>query len=174
MYDIAIADQQEALAVDEAYLIEVGQRTLAEEQVAAAQISIVLVDNPTIHELNRQYLDHDEPTDVLSFLLDCESGEAAEPEVNAAMGAGKQIDGEIIISAEMAAQRAPEFGWSPTDELVLYLVHGLLHLTGYDDLEPEAQQNMRRREREILALWNLSPRHSTGTSPGAPEERIRD
>jgi probable rRNA maturation factor len=63
-----------------------------------------------------------------------------------------------VVSAETARRRAPEFGWPPHQELTLYLVHGLLHLCGYDDTTPGEEQLMRRRESEVLALLGLKPR----------------
>ena len=126
-----------------------------------------MVDNAAIRVLNRQHLDHDYETDVLSFLFDCTEPTQDEPAVqdstvkNALVerhlrGRGKQIDGEVIVSGEMAAQQADKFGWSPRDEVVLYVVHGLLHLLGYDDKNETETRLMRSRERAILRIWNLS------------------
>ena len=157
MYAIAIADSQQALELDEAFVREVAGRVLAEERVAGAEISVALVDNPTMRELNRQYLNHDYDTDVLSFLLDCDESEVPAATEHAPRGAGKRIEGEIIVSTEMAVQRAADFGWSSRDEAVLYLIHGLLHLAGYDDLTKPEKELMRQRERQLLAIWNLTP-----------------
>ncbi len=70
------------------------------------------------------------------------------------------IEGEVIVSAEMALEMAAQYHWQGSDELCLYLVHGLLHLCGYDDLSPEEQIVMRRRERDILQFWNLTPHYA--------------
>lgn len=172
-YTIEIANSQTCLDIDEPFLHTVAQRTLAEEQVRSASVSIAVIDNAAIRELNRRFLDHDAATDVLSFVLDCE-GPADSPDVvpasrpmqaeadagtDAARGRGKRIDGEVIIGAEMARQTAEDYDWRPHDELVLYLVHGLLHLCGYDDLDDQEQRAMRERERTILGLWGLVPRY---------------
>ena len=69
------------------------------------------------------------------------------------------LEGEIIISAEYAAREAETFGWSPQNEMLLYAIHGTLHLTGYDDLEPDLKAEMRAKEREYLATFDLSPRY---------------
>ncbi len=84
-------------------------------------------------------------------------------------GAGRCIDGEVLVSAEMAVQMAARFGWSSRDELTLYLVHGLLHLCGYDDLSPTERRLMRQREREILAQLQIvaRPRSGRGRRPVA-------
>lgn len=157
MYEIEITDSQSYVELDEDFLREVVERTLAEEQVAAAEISVAIVDNPTIHRLNREYLQHDYETDVLSFVLEEENGQEFAPGAPGPRGTGKRIEGEVILSAQMAAQQAPQFLWSPQDEAVLYLVHGLLHLVGYDDLTEVEQRAMREREGAILSLWNLKP-----------------
>jgi probable rRNA maturation factor len=159
MYQIEFANSQDILEIDEAFLHEVARRTLAEEQVQTAEISVAVVDNSTIHELNRRYLAHDCATDVLSFLLEC-TAPAEPPDAPPSerrRGAGKRLEGEVVLSAEMAAETAASFGWSPHSELALYLVHGLLHLAGYDDLSDPERAIMRAREREILALWKLAP-----------------
>lgn len=154
MFEIEIHNAQDHLPVDEAYLQEVACRTLAEERVASAVISIAVVDNAAIRELNRTYLDHDYETDVLSFLLESEPTDS-----------GPRIEGEVVVSAEMALHSAAEFDWTPGDELVLYLVHGLLHLTGYDDQNPAARQRMRDRERAILGLWDRAPHYKEVVEP---------
>jgi probable rRNA maturation factor len=169
MYQIDIADTQDCLELDEAFLVQVVQRVLTEEQVTAAEISVALVDNPAIHDINRQYLGHDYPTDVISFLLDCEpaSEESSSTELPATLrGRGKRLDGEVIISTETAIQEADNFGWSPREEVVLYLIHGLLHLVGYDDLSSTEQSVMRARERAMLALLNITPPDPAETHSG--------
>ena len=131
----------------------IARLVLAAEEVARATISVALVDNQAIHRLNRRHLNHDYETDVLSFLFESEPdvrGTTATPENP--RGQRRRIDGEIVISAEMALQSAPRFGWSAAEELALYLVHGLLHLCGYDDGSDSERRLMRKRERAILNL----------------------
>lgn len=98
-------------------------------------VSIAIVDDPTIHELNRVHLDHDWPTDVISFVFENEAG---------------KVNGEIIASADTASKLAAAAGWDPADELLLYIVHGLLHLAGMDDIEEEARKQMRCQEQMCL------------------------
>lgn len=168
-YQIDIHNAQSSVLLEEAFLRDVAVHVLQAERVAAAQISIALVDNATIRRLNRDYLSHDEETDVLSFLLDSSvrpaparrgdtCGGAASADV-VPRGAGKRLEGEVVISAEMAAAVAPDFRWTPRDEVVLYLVHGLLHLAGYDDLDPAERRLMRRRECVMLERWGLAPHY---------------
>ena len=106
-------------------------------------MSIAVVDDAAIREVNRRHLDHDGPTDVIRFPF---SG-PGDPE----------LSGELVISAEMAAAVAARCGLDPGAEFALYLVHGLLHLCGYDDSTDAERARMRRREDEILAALGVSP-----------------
>jgi probable rRNA maturation factor len=148
MYNIAIANEQTLLESDEERLRAAAAHVLAAEEIRTATISIAIVDDAALRALNRRHLDHDYDTDVLSFLLD---GEPDEPAATVPRGRGKRIEGEVIASAEMAIRRAAEFHWPPGDELTLYVVHGLLHLAGYDDLTDDERALMRQREQELLS-----------------------
>jgi probable rRNA maturation factor len=141
MGKIAIATPQEAVAVDRRRVREVVRAVLDGEGIADAEVSLAFVDNPTIHALNKRYLDHDEPTDVLSFPLG-ESG-------------AKRLAGELVIGAEVAQAQARERGHDVQQELALYVIHGLLHLCGYDDKTDDAAREMRQRERHYLAALGL-------------------
>jgi probable rRNA maturation factor len=141
MSRISIATPQEVVPVDRARMREVVRAVLAGEQVADAEISLAFVDNPTIHRLNQRYLQHDEPTDVLSFPL-------SEP-------GGARLAGELVIGAEVAAAQAAARGHDVQAELALYVIHGLLHLCGHDDHDDAAAAAMRQRERHYLHQLGL-------------------
>ena len=141
MGKIAIATPQETVPVDRKRVRDIVRAILDGEGVADAEISLAFVDNPTIHTLNKRYLDHDEPTDVLGFPL-------SEPNA-------KRLAGELVIGAEVARAQAEERGHDVQDELALYVIHGLLHLCGYDDKDDQAAQEMRQRERHYLAVLGL-------------------
>jgi probable rRNA maturation factor len=171
MYVVDVSNTQSVLDIDEDFLRRVTEQTLEDERINQAEISLAIVDNLTIHDLNIRFLQHDYPTDVLSFLFESDGGDeekarTSEPKglTTGRRGAGKRIEGEIIVSAEMARDMALEYGWQPQDELVLYVVHGLLHLAGYDDLDEDEKRVMRGREREVLALWKLTPRYAEDAS----------
>lgn len=168
MYEVELADQQDSLAIDEQRIREVVSRVLQEEGVAAAEISVAIVDNPTMRELNKQYLQHDYDTDVLSFLLSCEGGDEDSDALPVGRGRGKTIDGQLIVSSDMAIDMAKQYRWEPHDELVLYVVHGLLHLVGFDDLSASEKTLMRSRERQLLNLWDLSPHYDEDSPSAAP------
>ena len=154
-YTIDITDEQSRVQIDLERLRAIAADLLRYEEVASAEISVALIDGGTMRELNRQHLDHDYDTDVLSFLLECD--EPTEPRSDAPRGSGKMIDGEVLVSTDVAAKAAGDFGWSVENEVTLYLVHGLLHLVGYDDLSDDEKAIMRQRERYHLARWDLHP-----------------
>ena len=152
MYEIEIANNQECLTIDEDFVRAIVRQTLQTEQVSSATISVAIVDNAQIHELNRQYLNHDYETDVLSFLLEESSAETSNEKTVTPRGAGKTIDGEVIVSSEMAIEMAADYSWDAIDELTLYIVHGVLHLCGYDDLTAEELPIMRARECHVFEI----------------------
>ncbi len=138
---ISVATPQEAVAVDRGLMRRAARAVLAGEGVADAEISLAFVDDPTIHRLNRQFLDHDEPTDVLSFPL-------SEPN-------SRRLSGELVIGAEVAKAQAEARGHDLQAELALYVIHGLLHLCGHDDHDDAGAAAMRERERRYLAELGL-------------------
>ncbi len=147
MSKISIASPQETVPIDRGRMREVVRTVLGGESVAEADVSLAFVDNATIHRLNRQFLQHDEPTDVLSFPL-------SEP-------GSRKLSGELVIGAEVALAQATERGHDVQAELALYVIHGLLHLCGHDDHDPSAAEQMRERERRYLkelGLPDISPR----------------
>ena len=179
-YSIAFTNRQRILRVDFRRLGRLARSVLTREEVARAEISVAIVDDPQIHALNREFLKHDFPTDVISFRLDEDKmpqDRARSPRLAGApaarrvgthgransaprvlrRGAGKSIDGEIVISAETARRSFRDCGTTPAAELALYLVHGLLHLCGYDDLTGREKRLMRRREAEALCDWKDPP-----------------
>ena len=144
MNNIDIANEQTALPVDELRLRQIVEAMVEDEFPAETHLSLAVVDDATIARLHEEFLDEPGPTDVLSFLLEQE---------------GDHLDGEVVASAETALREAPRYGWSPAEELLLYLVHGLLHLAGYDDETAAQQAAMHGREAEILARFGITARH---------------
>ena len=144
MIEIELSNQQDAHRVDEPRIVTAVERILQDEGIRKGTVSIAIVDDPTIHELNRRFLQHDYPTDVLSFPLERRRG---------------YLEGEVVLSADTAAGSCGRFGWTLDDELLLYAVHGTLHLVGYDDGAPEDRQRMRERESHYLAGFGLEARY---------------
>ena len=141
MAKISIASPQEIIVIDRGKMREVARAVLEGEGIADYEISLAFVDNPTIHRLNKRFLDHNEPTDVLSFPL-------SDP-------SARKLAGELVIGVEVAHQQAIERGHSVEAELALYVIHGLLHLCGHDDKSDVAAAEMRERERHYLAALGL-------------------
>lgn len=135
---------EHAFPLDEARLKKGVLTVLKDAGIEDGEISIAIVDDAEMHALNRKYLDHDYPTDVLSFVLEEDDG---------------LLDGEIIASSDYAAREAEIYKWTAEDEILLYVIHGSLHLVGYDDLEPTSKQKMREAERYYLAPFGLTPRY---------------
>jgi probable rRNA maturation factor len=140
---IEIADEQEAHVVSYERLITAVRTILSDAGFTAGEVSIAIVTDEAMHGLNRQYLQHDYPTDVLSFVLEAED---------------ERMVGQLIVSADYAAREAPTFGWTTDDELLLYTIHGALHLVGYDDLEPDLKAEMQDQESAYLAQFGLTRR----------------
>ncbi len=136
MIRVKIASPQEIVLLDYAKLRETARAVLEGEGVSEAQVSLAFVDNTTIHSLNKRFLNHDEPTDVLSFPM-------SSP-------AAKVFEGELVMGAEVAKAQAAERGHDVGAELALYVIHGLLHLCGYDDHDDKDALRMRERERHYL------------------------
>ncbi len=116
-----------------------------------SELSITFVDNERIQEINRDYRDKDNPTDVISFALE-EMGEGEIEIVGADM---PRVLGDIIISIPRTKEQAEEYGHSFLRELGFLAVHGFLHLVGYDHEEQEEEEIMFSKQREILDAYGL-------------------
>ncbi len=136
MIDIAITNRQNNLSINADLLANACRRILAGDGHVAAAISLAVVDDAEMHDLNRAHLDHDYPTDVLSFPL-------SDP--------GSPLSGEVIVSADTAIKNASEYGNLAEEELLLYVVHGVLHLVGLGDKSPADSKKMRQAEAYWLA-----------------------
>jgi probable rRNA maturation factor len=134
-FEVLFSNEQSTHAVDGEQLVAAARAVLQESDFSSAMISLAVVDDATIHELNRQFLNHDYPTDVLSFALQDD---------------GTHLEGEVIISADTAAATATDLGCTPAAEQLLYVIHGMLHLVGYCDKSPEYSKEMRLAEARFL------------------------
>lgn len=141
MSKIAIHSPQEIVPIDRGRLRDVARAVLDGENVKDYEISLAFVDNATIHRLNKQYLNHDEPTDVLSFPYSAANA--------------KKLEGELVVGVQIALEQASERGHDVQAELALYVIHGLLHLCGYGDKSADDEKSMRARERHYLESLGL-------------------
>jgi probable rRNA maturation factor len=139
---IQIADEQTCLPLDRRLLRRAVRRVLRDAGVRKARISVAVVDDETIARLNWRYLRHRGPADVLSFPLGQRDG----------------LEGEVIVGAQAALRAAPRYGWPPHDELLLYVIHGTLHLVGHDDGSPAPRAEMQKRETAVLEKLGITRR----------------
>jgi probable rRNA maturation factor len=112
-----------------------------------AELCLKLVDEATITQYNKQYMEKDGPTDVLSFPMDeLRPGREGEPE-------DEGILGDMLLCPQYAAAQAPSFSRTPDDEMHLLTIHGILHLLGYDHAEPAEEREMFGLQARLLAEW---------------------
>lgn len=110
------------------------------------EVSLSLVDNVEIQQLNRDYRGKDNPTDVLSFpMIDDETPLMGE----------EKILGDIVISVEKAVEQAKEYNHSFYREMCFLTVHSMFHLMGYDHMEEDEERLMRHKEEEVLTLLGI-------------------
>lgn len=147
---IAVADDLPAdvvsliASVDSADLERAAQQALVSAGRPQAQATILLTDDVSIQELNRRYAGVDAPTDVLSFSAwEGDPGFVVAPEMAAYLG-------DIVISVPYAARQAAAVGRALDAELRLLVVHGILHLLGYDHATDAEEAIMWEKQRSIL------------------------
>lgn len=134
----------------EANLLALLQTAATTEELAEGEISVMLVDDEKIQELNRIYRDKDQPTDVLSFPM----YEADQVEIET-FDDEPLLLGDIIISIPRAKEQAKDYKHSFERELGFLLVHGFLHLLGYDHGDKGSEGEMFARQDEILTKHGL-------------------
>jgi probable rRNA maturation factor len=151
MAKIEITDLQDHVRLDKKIILQLVRRVMKAEGRSAKSLSIVLTDNRHIRDLNREYLNRDGLTDVISFPLEDLDWPAG---IHTATNGG--LNGEIIASAELAFQQAEATHGDAQAELLLYVVHGLLHLMGYDDRTPQGAKRMHGREDALLEEFGFA------------------
>ena len=142
MIEIDVTNQQSELPIDAGLVRRAVRAVLQGESIAEARIGVAVVDDATIRGLNRRYLKHDCTTDVLSFVLE---------------RSDDRLEGEVIVCAQTARSAGPQFGWTAQNELLLYVVHGVLHLVGHADSTLEERGRMQSLERAHLAGFGIEP-----------------
>jgi len=146
---VEVSNRQDLLPLSPDRFILAIANVLNGEDIPSSEINVAVVDNATIHDTNRKFLQHDYPTDVITFPWDDEETDDGP------------LQGDIMVSAEMAQQVAGEYGWAADDELLLYVIHGTLHLAGYDDHCDEDRAVMRERETHYLDSLGIDISHRT-------------
>ena len=134
--------------VDVGSLEQVAQQVLVLAEIEAqSELSLRITDDDTLKDLNLQYMGIDAPTDVLSFPVAFQNPDTGNPYL-----------GDILISYPTAAVQAEASGHPPTEEIKLLLVHGILHLLGYDHTTPEEKQAMWSLQDAILEALQIQAR----------------
>jgi probable rRNA maturation factor len=135
-------------SVDRPWARKIARRVLKDEGIVPPyEVGLVFTDSQTVQQLNRDYRGVNRPTDVLAFYMlardTVDNSFPLPPD-------GVTRLGEVIISYPQAVAQATEQGHSIERELALLVIHGILHLLGYDHEEPEDEIKMRAREKELL------------------------
>lgn len=158
--EIQIAiDEPFAAPGREEWMARQAARVLASEGMHGCALSVLVTDDETVRELNREHRHEDKPTDVLSFGLTelakpAVDDEGPFPEFVLPPGVPRPL-GDVVIAYPTAERQAAEHGRSVEHELAHLLIHGILHILGYDHYLPEEERVMRAREETLLAerLW---------------------
>lgn len=135
--EVIVQDRQSSKRVDPQEVKEWAERILQHLGLKGRELSVLLVDDSEIRELNRKYLGRDRPTNVLAFPME---------------GPQPFPLGDVVISTETAEREARERGVSLEEEMALLLAHGVLHLIGYDHEGDKEEALMRVKEEEILRV----------------------
>ncbi len=155
---MSVSVRRAGTTADSSRLRRDAHRLLRHAELADAELSIVLGDDAFVHQLNLQWRGVDQPTDVLSFAM----GEGADAELN------PDVLGDIVISVDTATRQAAEVGHPLEQELRVLLVHGFLHLLGYDHLEPADAEEMRGAEERLLAVLDAGGTGLVARAMSAP------
>jgi probable rRNA maturation factor len=141
MISVTVTNAQEQLPIDKKRLRQAVRMVIEDASIPRAKISVAVVDDDTIARLHERYLQDPTPTDVLSFALE---------------QSAQYLEGEIVIGAGVAIASAADYNWTAAEELLLYALHGALHLVGYDDVTPKKRSKMREMEKEYLKRLGLN------------------
>jgi len=150
--NVAITSRQRMRKINRRLLKQITAGLLADLKIESVELGIHLVASPEMTRLNEKFLRHAGPTDVITFNYSVPGSGTPDP--------GPQIHGEIFICMNEAVTQARKFGTSWQSEVVRYVVHGILHLLGFDDALPAARRTMKREEnhrlRELSRRFPLS------------------
>ena len=147
---VEIVSSQEAVRVPRKRIAEVAAKIARQEGIRVSHIEIAVAAEDEMAAMNRRYLHHAGATDVLSFDLSDDVTDG--------------LVGQVVVCGDVAAREAPIHGHSAQRELLLYVIHGLLHLTGYDDKTPRLAARMHAKAEELLAEVYPLPRRQRGRS----------
>ena len=156
--NIATVNFQQRIFIPISKIRSAAQLVCRRLRFKSSDLSIVFVGERRMRTLNRKYLRHDHVTDVLSFPSRTMFGIVGNPVFGSPIktfgddNLFHSLGGEIIVCPAVARRNAKRYGNSIEREILLYVVHGILHLCGYDDHKPADIQRMRRKEQQIMDL----------------------
>ncbi len=136
--NIHIIDQQHSLTLSPTAVEKVVAAVIAYEGQRCDEVAVYFIDNNAMCRLHEEYFDDPSPTDCISFPIDSEA-------------ASYRVLGDIFVCPDTAITYAQEHRGDPHRETLLYIVHGLLHLMGYDDIDPKDEVQMRAAEARHMA-----------------------
>jgi len=153
---VVLQNRQRVVAIDRAWVRRTAEAVLSAARADGAELSLVLVSDRRMRALNRRYRKKDRPTDVLSFPLHEKWGQATFLRKSSL---SPFLLGDVVISVPTARRQAAELGHGLREELRCLLVHGVLHLLGYDhERGPRDAALMARKEKAILrAVESIQP-----------------
>jgi rRNA maturation RNase YbeY len=136
MNQISVADSQKTNRLDRAFLKRVVENLLSKEfGLEDAEIGFDFVSGEKMAEINQQYLGHTGSTDVITFPYSELDG---------------PLQGDIFICVDEAIRQSRSFNTAWQQEIIRYMIHGILHLLGEDDLKPELRRKMKRKENRLV------------------------
>jgi probable rRNA maturation factor len=180
--EVFVADEQADHPVDTMRWVRLAEGVLIEEGLRGdAELSMLFVDAQAMADLNKRFLGKDGPTDVLAFPIDEDPVDSGRSPDSGGTGPGfasepsdlPTVLGDVVICPAVAMRNAPEHAGTYEDELALLVVHGVLHLLGFDHEDDDEAEAMERRERDLLGKLNRPPAAPptappTATSTEAP------
>lgn len=164
--EVFVANEQVEVPVDTVRWARLARLVLESERDdkklwGEAELSMLFVDEATMADLNERFLGREGPTDVLAFPLDDEIVESGRQPDQGGRGPGAPVEpsdapvliGDVVICPAIALRQAPEHDSTIDDELALLVVHGVLHLLGFDHEDEDEAESMEARERELLVRF---------------------
>ena len=142
---ITFLDESGTVAIDRKAIQTVVDAALAEDGMESCALTVLIIGDAESARLHREHFAVDGTTDVMTFPDD-----STDPET------GLHLLGDLAVCTDVAVREAAERGRSPSDELTLYVLHGLLHLLGYDDEDPADQAEMWAVQRRWLATVGIA------------------
>jgi len=162
--EVFVADEQSSHRVDGTRWQKLAKRVLAVEGLRGdAELSLLFVDEAAMTELNKRFMGHDEPTDVLAFPLEDDLVGAGRWPDNGPTGPASNrveveeaplLPGDVVVCPAVAAANAPSHAGTYDDEIALLVVHGILHVLGMDHADPDEAATMQAKERSLLERFN--------------------